>query len=242
MSGSYAPDRPKVKPKLNQNGMKQTVTIFTKKGCSSAFLRLRHNRKYIFVSTGRPATDPAVQMMASRVNTYLADLALAGRLKAIDNDTLTGKIRSLMGVEKVVRGAFLKAYEEFAQSRNKPRTVETYVRTSKLLHRFDPMIAQRDFFEIDAPYISKFRSWLEGRGNTINTVNIHLRNMRAVFNHARDTGLTDCYPFSKIKIKNEETEKRALPIREVRRIFNSMHGKWRECLGADILSPRYQCD
>lgn len=50
----------------------------------------------------------------------------------------------------------------------------------------------------------------------VNSLSIHLRNIRAVFNYAIDEEITSNYPFRKFKIRNEETEKRALPIESMR--------------------------
>ncbi len=43
-----------------------------------------------------------------------------------------------------------------------------------------------------------------------NSISIHLRNIRAVFNYAIDNEETELYPFRKFAIEKEETRKRSL--------------------------------
>ncbi|MDO5760967.1 MAG: phage integrase SAM-like domain-containing protein, partial [Bacteroidota bacterium] len=57
---------------------------------------------------------------------------------------------------------------------------------------------------------------------SINTISIILRNMRAVFNFAITNEIisSDCYPFRRYKIKQEETRKRALSLEQMRALIN----------------------
>ena len=50
----------------------------------------------------------------------------------------------------------------------------------------------------------------------VNTIGIHLRNIRAVFNWAVSDEKTQNYPFSHFKIKHEETQKRSLSAADLR--------------------------
>lgn len=53
-----------------------------------------------------------------------------------------------------------------------------------------------------------------------NTVSIHLRNIRTVFNVAIDDNITKEYPFRKFKIKREETRDKSFTAEELRKAFN----------------------
>ena len=69
-------------------------------------------------------------------------------------------------------------------------------------------------------------SWLEAfekyclKTERQNTVSIHLRNIRAVFNAAIDDDITTNYPFRKFKIKKEETVDKSYSAQELRTLFN----------------------
>lgn len=70
------------------------------------------------------------------------------------------------------------------------------------------------------------KSWLESfesyclQTEKQNTVAIHLRNIRAVFNAAIDEGITTNYPFRKFKIKKEESRDKSYTAKELRRLFS----------------------
>lgn len=53
-----------------------------------------------------------------------------------------------------------------------------------------------------------------------NARNIHLRNIRAVFNDAIDNDITTFYPFRRLQIKPEPTAKRNLTAEELRTLFS----------------------
>ena len=53
-----------------------------------------------------------------------------------------------------------------------------------------------------------------------NARNIHLRNIRAVFNNAIDYEITTAYPFRRFKIRPEATRKRSMSVEELRRLFD----------------------
>lgn len=54
----------------------------------------------------------------------------------------------------------------------------------------------------------------------VNSIGIHLRNIRAVFNYAIDDDITKCYPFRKFKIKKEDTRKRCLSVDQLRTLID----------------------
>lgn len=59
-------------------------------------------------------------------------------------------------------------------------------------------------------WLESFNKWLKDTGIKTNSISIHLRNIRAVFNHAIDNEETELYPFRKFTIEREETRKRSL--------------------------------
>ena len=77
------------------------------------------------------------------------------------------------------------------------------------------------FDDVDFSFLQKFESELIKRGNSVNTISIDMRNIRAVFNDAAKKKLVsrDLYPFYDYKIKNEETEYRAIPVDKLKKLF-----------------------
>lgn len=76
--------------------------------------------------------------------------------------------------------------------------------------------------EINATWITKFAKYLLKEGLTINTIEIHMRNIRSVFNYAIDQEYTKNYPFrrSKFKIKKDKKIKSALNVADARMFLN----------------------
>lgn len=52
------------------------------------------------------------------------------------------------------------------------------------------------------------------------SINIHLRNIRAVFNDAIDDEITTFYPFRRFKIRPVATAKRSMSVEDLRTLFN----------------------
>lgn len=80
--------------------------------------------------------------------------------------------------------------------------------------------------EIDYRWLCALESRLIADGMKTNTISIHMRNIRAVFNHLIDMGdiEIDCYPFRKFKVKSEETRKRSLTLAQLRSIRDTKEG------------------
>lgn len=75
------------------------------------------------------------------------------------------------------------------------------------------------FDDINKDWLLRFDAWLAKTSPSKNARNIHLRNIRAVFNYAIDEELDIRYPFRKINLRREETKKRALTVEQLRDLF-----------------------
>jgi integrase len=106
----------------------------------------------------------------------------------------------------------------FAQfTRNKQKgTKAIYERTLRKILEFDP---KADLNGIAREWLERFEQHLRNEGANTNGISIHMRNLRAVFNHALDEEITTNYPFRKYKIKQEQTAKRDLTPEQIRRIM-----------------------
>lgn len=80
--------------------------------------------------------------------------------------------------------------------------------------------------DIDYRWLCGFEQHLRERGNKVNSIGIHMRNTRAVFNHLIDLGdiEQESYPFRKYKVRHEETAKRSLLIEQLRAVRDTPEG------------------
>lgn len=114
---------------------------------------------------------------------------------------------------------FLSRFKRFMASRSKPRTREIYASTLSRLEAFCPGLASLAFEDIDRDWLVRFDRWLVPFAPSRNARNIHLRNIRAVFNDAIGDEVTAAYPFRRFKIKPQPTPKRSLSVEELRAFF-----------------------
>ena len=115
--------------------------------------------------------------------------------------------------------SFLQYYSDF-RDKQTGRTKELYSHTLRKLQQY---ASESLFFEdINLLWLQNYEKYLQQKGNSVNTISIALRNIRAVFNNAIDNNVVELqyYPFRKFKIKKEETEHRAIGVDQLRKIFS----------------------
>jgi integrase len=149
-----------------------------------------------------------------RAERLLHDLKMRG-----NGNVQPNKFKDLfLNEQKRQTQTFYSFYEEFIE-RKSGRTKDVYQCTCKKLKVMFP--AELHFEDIDYKFLTQFEAKCHQRGNKINTISIDLRNIRAVFNEAMKMKIVskDLYPFDDFKIKNEETEHRALSVEQLRQVF-----------------------
>ena len=116
---------------------------------------------------------------------------------------------------------FEQCFLRFANHKTK-RTQEIYMATYKRLGNFlGKKFKSLTFEDINKEWLQNFDDFLAMTAPSANARNIHLRNIRAVFNDAIDNEITTNYPFRRFKIKPEPTRKRNLSVEAIRKIFNA---------------------
>ncbi len=83
-----------------------------------------------------------------------------------------------------------------------------------------------NFYDITVDFLNKYEKWfLEVEQNSITTLGIYLRNIRAMFNEAIEAKviLADCYPFGyrRFEIPASKNTKKALPISDIGKLFKA---------------------
>lgn len=116
-------------------------------------------------------------------------------------------------------GEFITHYLQFVERKNTQGTKNVYNHTLSRIRAFDAQIDDKMFTDITLQWLNDFEAFCARTANK-NARNIHLRNIRAVFNSAIDYELTTHYPFRRFKIRPEATRKRSLSVEDLRKLFN----------------------
>lgn len=98
-------------------------------------------------------------------------------------------------------------------------TKENLLTTITVLQDFRPGV---DFKDITYTFLKDFEVYLREKGNGVNTVAKHLRQLRTLVNEAINQGYihADAYPFRKFKIKQEKGRHEFLTPDELRKLEN----------------------
>ena len=110
---------------------------------------------------------------------------------------------------------FAKEYVQHSDRRES--TKENLFTTITVLQEFRPGL---DFKDITYTFLKDFEVYLREKGNGINTVAKHLRQLRTLVNEAINQGYihADAYPFRKFKIKQEKGRHEFLTPDELKKL------------------------
>ncbi|MBR5117911.1 MAG: site-specific integrase [Muribaculaceae bacterium] len=161
---------------------------------------------------------------------YLSDL---GRLKGLDAIGIKSEIEKNMYPERYEmkeqkvqverdKKLFANRFLSFAECK-KESTKEIYMHTYKRMVAFmetEQKLHRLSFEDITREWLTRFDLFLSKTSPSKNARNIHLRNIRAVFNEAIDDEITTFYPFRRFKIRPVATRKRNLKVDDLRTLFN----------------------
>ena len=207
-----------------------SITIFTNKsktdrnGDMKVFLRVSHAGKRFFIATGMVTAEPLKGTMfpkkdknrTTKKNRLDEIVAIVERVQLENPDVSASRLKELIAKQvspnKKTKGKCLSDYmEQYAQTKT-GRTATLYKQTSKRVSDFD-MDLPLD--KIDHKWLSDFERKCSKTMRT-NTISIHLRNIRTVFNWCIMEEVTTNYPFARFKIKSEKTKKRSLSVEQLR--------------------------
>lgn len=112
---------------------------------------------------------------------------------------------------------FAKEYVQHSDRRQ--GTKDNLITTINVLQEFRPGL---DFKDITYSFLKDFETYLREKGNGVNTVAKHLRQLRTLVNEAINQGYihADAYPFRKFKIKQEKGRHEFLTPDELRKLEN----------------------
>lgn len=205
-----------------------------KDGTFPVKINITRNRKVFFINTGfsslkerwegnqfssnepnfRPKNVRLRDMM-NKVEKVIFDLGESGKENSTTDKQLKNLIESKLFGEDLSEMTFVDYLNKFIETKNREGTIKVYVNTLVKIKEFD---GNATFGTINKEWLIRFENWMRDSGCKVNTISIHLRNIRAVFNYAIDNEYTTLYPFRRFKIKKEETAKRSLSVEELRKL------------------------
>lgn len=174
------------------------------------------------------AVQVSAELKKADVDTILLDLQRRRKLDGLTAREVRDRILEEMPPGEREPDRFLGVFRKFASTRPKLRTTEIYMATVARILAFDPRAERLSFADISIGWLDRFDSFLAVTSPKKNARNIHLRNIRAVFNHARKRGITQHYPFLNYEIRGEATAKRCLPADRLRRLFTADLPAWKK--------------
>lgn len=166
-----------------------------------------------------------VRQQVDRIIFILAD---NGGLQSMTANDIKTEIERKLNPEKVEvqeqkkrdRNKFAARYLMFTESKI-GSTHRIYMQTYKRMLEFaGDKLQDLAFEDITKEWLVSFDHYMMPQSPSRNARNIHLRNIRAVFNEAIDDEITTFYPFRRFSIRNVATRKRNLKVDDLRSFFN----------------------
>ena len=164
----------------------------------------------------------------SVVDRTLISLADSGKLPSMEATDIRSAIEERLNPaaaekkreKKRNENLFATRYLKFTESKT-GSTKRIYTQTYKrMLEYAGERLKELAFEDITKEWLISFDNYLAPQSPSRNARNIHLRNIRAVFNEAIDDEITTFYPFRRMHIRNVATRKRNLKVEDLRKLFN----------------------
>ena len=171
-------------------------------------------------------TQTTIELKKADIDTVLLELQRKRRLAGLTVIEIRNLVMEELNPEEEAPARFLDTMRAFAASRPAPRTREIYMATVSRIEAFDPRARQLGFADISVGWLDRFDAFLAKTSPKRNARNIHLRNIRAVYNYALKRELTLHYPFRNYEIRGEETAKRSLSAEQLRSLFQADIPDW----------------
>ncbi|MFV0501742.1 MAG: tyrosine-type recombinase/integrase [Bacteroidales bacterium] len=174
---------------------------------------------------GHPKKDilnNLIKFKVNKIDDILIKLTLNGEIQNLSLTQIKELIKEDIETSpKETSILFIDYFNQFLSFKTKKATIDTYINTLRKIEKYNS-IKKLKFEDITHLWLKEFEHQLKIEGLSINSISIHLRNIRTLFNSAIDEDIIsqNFYPFRKFSIKNEQTEKRALNIDELIKFKN----------------------
>lgn len=209
----------KIKYRLVYNRKKQ----LNKQGTALVQVEASLNQRKVYFKTNiylkpehwdKRISQVIVHPQADDLNSMLFEFVL--HLQGVELSLLKDAMKKNRPVN-VTFPVFAKEYVTHSDRRES--TKENLYTTITVLQEFRPGL---DFKDITYTFLKDFEVYLREKGNGINTVAKHLRQLRTLVNEAINQGYihADAYPFRKFKIKQEKGRHEFLTPDELKKLEN----------------------
>lgn len=170
------------------------------------------------LTTNRRFLNTYVKQRYLDITNSIFKLEITGAINRMSPVEIKKYVESSLGAVADEAYTFSEHFERFISTREKESTKDIYHQTLLKIELFSP--GKLAFSDINIIWLKGFEQFLKGQGLSVNSINLHIRNIRAVFNDAinEDKAEQNLYPFRKFKLKSEETRKRSLTIDQLRAI------------------------
>lgn len=206
-------------------------------------LRVYFNKKAVFYSLDVNISQEDFELSygAKKPRGEYKELKLALESKLAKANDIANKIKPFTfdAFDLRYNGKFKDASDDFIgyyhlkidQLRKEGRegTADNYLRSLKSITRFALSISRAKeiksipFTSITPDWLNKYEKWMLKQGNSISTVGIYLRPLRAIFNMGKSEGAVgeDYMPFGRYKyqIPASKKVKKALDRNDLRQLF-----------------------
>lgn len=169
----------------------------------------------------------ALDALLVSVRNAVLSLQASGEWQAIEDNSKAKEaiMRVVDGSQGNGSGGLLTYFDGvISRDRSRsPRTLDLYRWTLDRLRDYfggsDP-----GFDSVKSSTLKDLEAWLRRGGSSVNTISVHMRNLRAVFNQAIDEGATENYPFRRYRVRSEVPLPKVLSVEEFRELWRA------ECL------------
>lgn len=166
------------------------------------------------------AFNCAILNRRAELEAFILKLNMTGEIYALSAKNIKEQFEIMLDPSKgKKRKTFYENFQAFIEKKT-GSTSSLYAFTLGKLLKYCPKLSYITYEQITPSWLEGFDNYLAQTAPSKNYRNIHLRNIRAVFNAAIDAEDTSYYPFRKFKIRPVPTRKRSLSLEALRRLFD----------------------
>lgn len=230
--GKY-PIKVKVTFKINDGGKSRWVRKFYGKGfyCTVREFEMLSNPRSRSdkMKEIKPALDKLLARALKEIEAGGENMTVAlfeSRFFGIALDTLNGSFNNrIQKMEKAGRlgsalalRTALRSFQAYGLNLLKPSKDKQELPVSKKERALITQAHVIRFSEVTPDWLTDYQEWMLLKGNSINTVGIHMRSLRSVFNQAINERVVpaELYPFRTYKIRSESKFKIPISEKEIR--------------------------
>lgn len=180
------------------------------------------DRATVIVGNSNDERYAYLLLVGGRIN---SDLRRLRKIAASFTDTWEGRYTADDIIRKFQETAAEASFFNFMEGiivqlkrLNRERTAETYTSTLSSFLRFQN---EKDVLldDMTSDLMQEYEAYLKTRGIAMNTISFYMRILRAVYNRAVEKGMAEqCHPFKHVYTGIDKTIKRALTLKDIRKI------------------------